>query len=177
MAEPDISDHIICDGKVLHVTQILYDALRTLRRATTSRLLWIDQLCINKEDVIERSCQVRLMRLIYNRADLVIAWLSPEDDYTAAACQPVHTMSTKRVSTDVSLDAEPEVIWDKQQMDAMGLPRFHRSQGRLLPDCLSAPTFKEPGWYKNSSWHRIKSSILGLSLLVGNTWNTSPDPC
>ena len=137
-----LSDYIICDGKVLYVTQILYDALRTLRRATASRLLWIDQLCINQEDVTERSCQVRLMRLIYNRADLVIAWLGPEDEYTAAAFQLVQTMLTKHVSPDVSLDAEPEVIWDKQQMDAMGLPHFPSFAWEALARLFERPYFR-----------------------------------
>lgn len=137
-----LSDYIVCDGKVLYVTRILYDALRTLRRATTSRFLWIDQLCINQEDVVERNCQVRLMRLIYNRADLVIAWLGLEDEYTAAAFQLVQNMFTNHVSPDVSLDAEPEVIWDKQQMDAMGLPRFPSFAWESLARLFERPYFR-----------------------------------
>ena len=137
-----LSNYIICDGKVLYVTQILYDALRTLRRVTTSRFLWIDQLCINQEDVIERNCQVRLMRIIYNRAELVIAWLGLENDYTAAAFQLVQTIFTKHVSPDVSLDAEPEDIWDKQQMDAMGLPHFPSFAWEALARLFERPYFR-----------------------------------
>ena len=136
------SDYVICNGKVLHVPQILYDALRTLRRATTSRLLWIDQLCINQQDVSERSRQVRLMRLIYNRADLVIAWLGPEDAYTAAAFQLVQTIFTKHISPDVSLDAEPEAIWDKEEMDAMGLPHFPSFAWEALARLFERPYFR-----------------------------------
>ncbi|KAK0507070.1 hypothetical protein JMJ35_010528 [Cladonia borealis] len=137
-----LSDHVICNGKVLYVTQILYAALRTLRRATGSRLLWIDQLCINQEDVIERNSQVRLMRLIYNRADLVIAWLGLEDDYTAAAVQLIQTIFEKHVSPDLSLDAEPEAIWDKQQMDAMGLPHFPSFPWEALARLFERPYFR-----------------------------------
>ena len=137
-----LSDHVICHGKVLYVTQILYEALRTLRRGTASRLLWIDQLCINQEDVIERNSQVRLMRLIYNRADLVIAWLGLEDDYTAAAFQLVQTIFEKHVSPDLSLDAEPEAIWDKQQMDAMGLPHFPSFPWEALARFFERPYFR-----------------------------------
>ena len=137
-----LNDHVICDGKVLYVTQTLYEALRTLRRATTSRLLWIDQLCINQGDVTERNCQVRLMRLIYNRADLVIAWLGPEDQYTAAAFQLVQSIFAEHVSPDVSLDAEPEAIWDKQQMDAMGLPRFPSFPWEALARLFERPYFR-----------------------------------
>ena len=137
-----LSDHVICNGKVLYVTQTLYDALRTLRRATTSRLLWIDQLCINQEDVAERNCQVRLMRFIYNRAELVIAWLGLEDEYTGAAFQLIQTILTKHVSTDLSLDAEPEAIWDEQQMDAMGLPHFPSFAWEALARLFERPYFR-----------------------------------
>ena len=37
-----LSDYVICNGKLLSVMPALYEALRTLRRATASRLLWID---------------------------------------------------------------------------------------------------------------------------------------
>lgn len=137
-----LSDYVICNGKVLSVTQVLYDALHTLRRATTSRLLWIDQLCINQENVTERNSQVRLMRLIYHRADLVIAWLGLEDEYTAAAFQLVQTIFTKHVSPDLSLDAEPEAIWDKQQMDAMGLPHFPSFPWEALARLFERPYFR-----------------------------------
>ena len=137
-----LSDSIICNGKLLSVTPILHEALRTLRKATGSRLLWIDQLCINQEDVTERNSQVRLMRLIYNRADLVIAWLGPEDKYTAAAFELVQTIFTKHVSPDVSLDAEPEAIWDKQQMDAMGLPHFPSFPWEALARLFERPYFR-----------------------------------
>lgn len=111
-----------CDGKNLGITQSLYDALKTLRRPSASRLLWIDQICINQSDLQERSNQVRLMRLIYNRANLVVAWLGKEDEYTATAFQLIDEIVTKHVSPEVSLKADPEAIWDKRAMDAMSLP-------------------------------------------------------
>ena len=137
-----LSDCVICNGKLLSVTPVLYEALRALRRATGSRFLWIDQLCINQEDVNERNSQVRLMRLIYNRADLVIAWLGPEDRYTAAAFGLVQTIFSKHVSPDLSLDAEPEAIWDKQQMNAMGLPRFPSFPWEALARLFERPYFR-----------------------------------
>lgn len=52
------------------------------------RKLWIDQLCINQEDLLEKSNQVlRMIGLVYERADRVVAWLgtSEEDSDTAMA--------------------------------------------------------------------------------------------
>ncbi|KAJ4326551.1 hypothetical protein N0V84_003076 [Fusarium piperis] len=41
--------------------------------------IWIDFLCINQNDLAERSQQVKLMGAIYSQADEVIAFLQPED--------------------------------------------------------------------------------------------------
>ena len=40
--------------------------------------LWIDQICINQEDLQERGKQVELMRYIYRRAINVVIWLGDE---------------------------------------------------------------------------------------------------
>jgi len=63
------------NSKPLHVTKNLEVALRRLRLPYTSRQLWIDAICINQEDDIERSEQVQLMRKIYTQAKQVIIWL------------------------------------------------------------------------------------------------------
>ncbi|KAF2830838.1 HET-domain-containing protein, partial [Ophiobolus disseminans] len=40
----------------------------------TSRL-WIDAICINQSDLLERNHQVAQMRDVYTKAESVIAWL------------------------------------------------------------------------------------------------------
>jgi hypothetical protein len=42
--------------------------------------LWVDAICINQEDVLERNHQVQMMRDIYSSADSVAAWLGPNMD-------------------------------------------------------------------------------------------------
>jgi hypothetical protein len=51
-----------------------------LRSPDTDRALWMDALCINQEDVIERNQQVYLMGSIYSQAREVLVWLGPEKD-------------------------------------------------------------------------------------------------
>ena len=62
----------------LAITQNLDCALRHLRLPTRSRVLWIDALCINQQDVQERSRQVQIMDHIYSSAHQVIIWLGPD---------------------------------------------------------------------------------------------------
>ncbi|KAH8760794.1 heterokaryon incompatibility protein-domain-containing protein [Hyaloscypha finlandica] len=74
-------------GICVEVTQNLYNALddvvrmdwfrqsRTHEYEDHSVLLWADALCINQEDPVERSQQVRQMRQIYSRASEVVSWI------------------------------------------------------------------------------------------------------
>lgn len=57
------------------VTDNLYDALVGLRSGERPRRLWIDALCINQADVIERNMQVTRMANIYRRAAQTIVGL------------------------------------------------------------------------------------------------------
>jgi hypothetical protein len=55
-------------------------AMRQIRRDNHTELLWADALCINQADNAEKATQVKMMRDIYQRAKLVIAWLGEEED-------------------------------------------------------------------------------------------------
>ncbi|KAF7505732.1 hypothetical protein GJ744_000498 [Endocarpon pusillum] len=75
---------IHCDGSIIRVTSDLLDALRSLRKLSR-RYLWIDQICVNQEDLEERSSQVSLMRRIYPGAFKTFLHLGPDDDFP---CRP-----------------------------------------------------------------------------------------
>ncbi|KAF3008766.1 hypothetical protein E8E13_010270 [Curvularia kusanoi] len=71
---------INCNGRQLWVHQNLYTALPFLaRRVGAERPLaaayWIDAICINQEDDVEKVSQIRLMSTIYQRAKKVLVWL------------------------------------------------------------------------------------------------------
>jgi Heterokaryon incompatibility protein (HET) len=72
----------------LSITANLAEALKYLRNSTAARLLWIDAICINQQDLEERGRQVRLMAKIYSRARRVILWVGPksEDSDLAVDC-------------------------------------------------------------------------------------------
>ncbi|KAI8627852.1 heterokaryon incompatibility protein-domain-containing protein [Xylariaceae sp. FL1651] len=83
-SESDIEPVIIEDTSAprtqLRIRRSLADALRHLRTLTSSRTVWIDALCINQNDLGERSKQVLRMRDIYQQARRVIIWLGCSDD-------------------------------------------------------------------------------------------------
>ncbi|KAF2209814.1 hypothetical protein CERZMDRAFT_46536, partial [Cercospora zeae-maydis SCOH1-5] len=61
----------------LRITRGFDIALRNLRRTDTGRSLWADAICINQENVDERSIQVQRMEEIYKHALRVVVWLGP----------------------------------------------------------------------------------------------------
>ncbi|KAK1757781.1 hypothetical protein QBC47DRAFT_165152 [Echria macrotheca] len=64
----------------LPVTENLFAALLQLRDPFAPRLMWIDAICINQEDITEREHQVRLMAEIYCKASRVVVWLGEVGD-------------------------------------------------------------------------------------------------
>ncbi|GKT54220.1 heterokaryon incompatibility protein [Colletotrichum tofieldiae] len=71
---------IFVQGISHQVTVNLEVALRYLRQVDRPRTLWIDALCINQNDIPERSSQVAQMGHIYRGAREVVAWLGEESD-------------------------------------------------------------------------------------------------
>jgi len=60
------------DASSLSVTRDLESALQHLRLGDRTRMLWIDDICINQADLTERNYQVRRMDDIYRLAHRVV---------------------------------------------------------------------------------------------------------
>ncbi|KAK7997061.1 hypothetical protein PG989_005101 [Apiospora arundinis] len=56
-------------------TTNLVRALKHLRRKKGIRTLWIDALCINQRDLVEKQVQIRRMGWVYANASSVVVWL------------------------------------------------------------------------------------------------------
>ncbi|THV45125.1 hypothetical protein BGAL_0527g00020 [Botrytis galanthina] len=77
--DPSIRAPIKVDGHVFMATTNLESALRYLRDTEITRVLWVDAVCINQEDIPERGMQVQQMRRIYKNAKDVLIWLGPPE--------------------------------------------------------------------------------------------------
>lgn len=85
--------HINCNDLQISVTENLCSALHRLRRKNVDTILWVDAICINQQDLEERSSQVRLMRYIYQRSRRTVVWLGESADNSKVAILLVQSLS------------------------------------------------------------------------------------
>lgn len=71
----DASIHDSGAYSTLAVGPNLFECLKYMRRASRSRILWVDAICINQSDSAEKSDQVRRMGDLYRCAQRVVVWL------------------------------------------------------------------------------------------------------
>ncbi|KAF1960665.1 hypothetical protein CC80DRAFT_387660, partial [Byssothecium circinans] len=76
---------ILVGGAFFQVGKNLEIALAHLTKDEEPLTLWIDALCIDQTDNVEKSEQVQQMQHIYSRAASVINWLGPAADYSDVA--------------------------------------------------------------------------------------------
>lgn len=79
-----------------NATTNLERALSHLRYPDQDRILWVDAICINQEDDDEKSRQVRMMRMIYEGAACVVAWLGPETPVSKTAIHTLELLANDR---------------------------------------------------------------------------------
>jgi hypothetical protein len=89
--DPQDKHDITVNGHLIQVTSNLAAALLAFRFKgyfePGGMKIWIDAICINQEDIVERGLEVKKMGLIYGSAWNVISWLGPEKDNSNKALE------------------------------------------------------------------------------------------
>jgi len=143
------SVEVIVNGKRLLITQSLATALARIYHAdltqgecgTKSEYLWADGICINQEDLDERSSQVAQMSVIFKQAKKVLIWLGEEDEFTEDG------ITALRMLAKIDPDRYGEVVY----LDWEDRTTVFKKKGLL-------------DW--TSNW----DSWLGLEALINRPW-------
>jgi hypothetical protein len=102
------SDDASSSGFLL-IGKNLDSALRYLRLSDLPRVLWIDGICINQNDMEERSQQVHRMGSIFSLAERVVAWLGSSSLSSQLALSTLEHLGGKVVLTkDNHHEANPD---------------------------------------------------------------------
>jgi len=126
-------EQITLNGCSFAVTANLYAALQVLRKEDQERVIWVDAICINQNDIEDKEQQVRHMHTIYEKASRVLAWLGPaSEDSTLAMkfCETIYQcyypdkVSPSDESLIMALPDRPARI---KAVDHLILPEFTHS--------------------------------------------------
>ena len=117
---------ILVNELPVRITQNLEAAIRHLRRLDRSILLWIDALCIDQKNILERNHQVSIMGDIYRKAHEVYAWLEELDAEAGKVLSLIETLGG-----DLAIHWDPRLPHSisKQMVSAghlIGLCKFLR---------------------------------------------------
>ncbi|ORY17489.1 heterokaryon incompatibility protein-domain-containing protein [Clohesyomyces aquaticus] len=106
------------DGLVLPIGENLYTALQHFQ-GSEEVVLWIDAICINQDDVEEKSTQVQLMRDIYREAEHVFVWLGPGTPETDTAMYWLDKLGEELLETGIEkMKSEDLGSWDMSEDNA-----------------------------------------------------------
>ncbi|KAI0107914.1 HET-domain-containing protein [Hypoxylon sp. NC0597] len=101
----DMSHAVICNGQRMPIGLNLNDALQHIyvESGIAPPLLWVDAICINQSDLVERANQVRLMTTIYFNAGNVVVWLGKDDSdaHEAHALLSEYIPALKEIALDL----------------------------------------------------------------------------
>jgi hypothetical protein len=109
------ADVIYIQGRTLPITMNLSLVLRDLRSSTKSRVLWIDAICINQQDVHERGQQVQLMRDIYSNAQRVLFHISRPTELTDFVMDSLEVLRVQSYKYPWANEDELHAQWERVQ--------------------------------------------------------------
>jgi hypothetical protein len=109
---------MFCNHKSVSVTRNLVEALRTFRHTRKSRVLWADAICINQQDLEERSLQVQLMTRIFSDASRVLIWLGHGDFFLIQVALNYICRCINHYTKDVLSEGEyAQYYWNGKEVD------------------------------------------------------------
>lgn len=98
---------ILVHGSPFYVTKSLETALIHLTPDDAPLTLWIDALCIDQNDEVEKAEQVRKMHRIYSHATSVITWLGPATETSDAAMSWIQCYGS--LAHNLGIGTKPEL--------------------------------------------------------------------
>ena len=153
---------IILDGKVFNVTANLHGALKQLQQKGYGLPIWIDAICINQGDNMEKSSQVQEMGNIYRDAQLVLGWLGPEADSSSLAIKALSFLG----SQSMDMPDGPS-LQERYDLISNVLPSDSADERFVFPTSSVVALLNRPWWRR--VWV-VQEVILAKNvyLLCGN---------
>ena len=142
---------IVIDKQRLPIGQNLYDFLKQALAFNEDEpndpdevhLLWIDAVCVNQQDLAERSAQVILMRYVYGSAAHVIVWLGQHDLHSRIALPLIASFA----ELDIDDELDHFDMFQIRVPSDLELYEKHRMKPLSLDDWKSVRAFYSRHWF------------------------------
>jgi hypothetical protein len=157
---------IECDGHQKAITKSLEAALRNFRKPDRSAVMWIDQICIDQENSMEKEKQIPMMGKIYQHAWNTVIWLGESSPSSDSAIQLLEDAS-------VRLQLRMDDI-DPTDFERLGLPKPDSEIWHALWNLLSRPWFTRLWIIQEVILSRNLWVTCGDSLI---TWDNLSNSC
>ena len=172
---------ILCNGKLLYIGYSLYEALQTFRsfkrrhssmgitskdlesprliptRRFVRDRIWIDAVCIDQSNLQERSSQVKMMHLVYKKADSVLIWLGPQE-------------TTGAILAMSSLHEDPGLVTKTLHLSKRDRSGVYHAAGRLPIDeseWYSAVSLLQRRWFRRA-WIIQEVAWARMAIICGS---------
>jgi hypothetical protein len=127
-------ESILVNGQTTDITISLYEALHELQSNEPIQI-WVDAICINQNDDLEKSEQVKQMTEIYKAATSVFAWLGPSANDSDEAIDAIEWIGEAAIKAGM-LNLSREVMlkmWDPDPEGVLESVRqpFHALSERI----------------------------------------------
>lgn len=160
----------ISDRKELSISENLWRFLDTQRRSIAEpRLFWIDAVCIDQDNVLERNHQVALMKRIYSRADEVYVWLGPASDNSELAMDFLAHRASRALRAR-GLGYAP--VWTDQEGAAMRdlCEREYWRRMWIIQEVIHADRIRVWCGARSVDWAVFDRLYLTLKTLEDTSW-------
>lgn len=111
-SDKDAQEAVLINGKPFKVRQNLFAFLRHARKHFADKPLWIDAICINQEDIEEKSRQVKMMWRVYTETREVLVWLGPKVDHVGHAIRCMDKYAEMNDAEMAISSARDDEFWD-----------------------------------------------------------------
>ena len=156
------SERIIVNSTDFFVTRNLEFALRALRSSASNRWLWIDQICIDQNNLEERSIQVQLMKDIYANAGNVIVWLGDSNEQSDKAMDLVSRLA---LSLPIIREEGSSHQITESCFGTRGIPKEVDPSWKYLGELLDRPWFTRVWILQEVALARSATIICGKKQL------------
>ncbi|KAF4467668.1 Heterokaryon incompatibility [Fusarium albosuccineum] len=165
------SIEIEMNGSPFKITQNLYEALQQFRRDGITSWLWIDAICIEQSNDLEKAWQIMEMREIFGRAKTVYLWLGTGTVESDLAMDFISRVGPRAKSCDATIlwkkrsikEETASHIEERASREACGNTPSESKLGRFIYDLLNedALLVQSPlkagitNILRRDYWHRI----------------------